>query len=114
MHELSLAQGIVQLLEEQAKAQGFSRVRRVFLEIGELAGVEVESLLFGLDVVMRGTLAEGAAIEVSRPEGQGWCLACGAESIKVHSRAEGCPHCGSYQVQVTGGDALRVSELEVD
>jgi hydrogenase nickel insertion protein HypA len=60
MHEMSLAEGIIQLLEDQAKAQDFSRVKQVWLSIGELAGVEVEALDFCLEVVSRDTLAAGA------------------------------------------------------
>ena len=40
MHEMSLCQGVVQILEEQAKTHAFTRVRTVRLEIGPLAAVE--------------------------------------------------------------------------
>jgi len=51
MHEMSLAEGIVQLLEDQARAQDFSRVKQVWLSIGELAGVEVAFPFLHDDVV---------------------------------------------------------------
>ncbi len=113
MHEMSLAEGIVQLLEDQAGAQQYRKVRQVWLTIGELAGVEVESLLFCLEAVSRDTLADGAIYHVVREPGQGWCLAC-SQPVVIRARYDACPACGRHQVQVTGGDDMRVSELEVD
>ena len=43
MHEMSLCEGILQTLEQQAEVQDYQKVRTVWLEIGALAGVEVEA-----------------------------------------------------------------------
>ena len=64
MHEMSLAEGIRGIVEDQAKSRGFGRVTRMRLEIGRFAGVEKEALAFAFDVVMRGSPAEGAALEM--------------------------------------------------
>lgn len=56
MHELALAQNIIELLEEQAVNHQFSKVKQVWLEIGVMACVEVPALHFGLDVAARHTL----------------------------------------------------------
>jgi len=111
MHELSLAEGIIQLLEDQAKTQQFKRVKQVWLSIGELAGVEPEALTFCLDLVSKDTLADGALFHLVREPGRGWCLAC-SQTVSLNARFDACPHCGQYQVQVNGGDDMRVSELE--
>lgn len=113
MHEMSLAEGVLQVLEDQARAQGFRRVKQVWLRIGELAGVDVDALTFCLDIVSQDTLADGAVFHVVREPGQGWCLAC-SQAVAVHCRYDGCPHCGSHQIQVTGGDEMQVGELEVE
>lgn len=44
MHELALAQNIIELLEEQAVNHQFSKVKQVWLEIGVMACVEVPAL----------------------------------------------------------------------
>ncbi len=113
MHEMSLCEGILQILEENARSQGFTRVTRVWLEIGELSGVEIEAMRFGFDAVMRGSLAEGASLEVIELPGQAWCMAC-AGNVVVKRRFDACPSCGSYQLQVNGGDQMRIRELEVE
>lgn len=113
MHEMALCQGVVQILEEQAKAQAYSRVKVVRLEIGPLATVEPEALRFCFDAAARGTLAENAKLDIVTTPASAWCFSCG-ESVTISERNGVCPNCGSYQLQVAGGDALRIKELEVD
>ena len=113
MHEMSLAESVLQLLEDQAVSGEFVRVRQVWLRIGELAAVEVEALRFCLDVVMAQTLAQDAQFHIDVEPGRGLCQVCG-QTVMLHARYEACPACGAYQVTVTGGDAMRVSEVEVE
>jgi len=72
MHEMSLAMGVLQIVEEAARAQRFRRVRSVLLEIGELSMVEAEAMRFCFDAVSRGTLAEGAVLNVVEVATTGW------------------------------------------
>ena len=113
MHEMALSEGVMQILEANAVSQGFERVRKVWLEIGELAGVDREAMRFTFDAVTRGTLADGALLEIVDSPGQAWCMPCGC-SVHVTQRFDACPNCGSFQLQVTGGDELKVKELEVE
>lgn len=113
MHEMSICESILGLLRDQAQSQNFSKVERVCLEIGPLSGVEIEALKFGFDVVMRDTLADGARLEIIETAGTAWCMPCG-HSVTIKQRFDACPDCGSHQLQVTGGEELRIKELEVN
>lgn len=113
MHEMSLAEGILQIVEDAARQQGFKRVTEVRLEIGALSGVEVEALRFCLDVVLKGGVADGARVELEKTPGRGYCLGCG-ETVPVNALYDACPLCGSYQVQATGGTEMRVKDLLVE
>ena len=113
MHELSLAEGILQIVEDAAAKQGFKRVTEVRLEIGALSGVEIEALSFCLDMVLKNSIAEGARLELEKIPGSGFCLECG-ETVPVNARYDACPKCGSYQVQATGGTEMRVKDLLVE
>ena len=112
MHEMSLCESILQVLEDHARRQGFERVNTVWLEIGGLAGVELDAMRFGFEAVMRGTLADQARLEIIEVPGQAWCMQCG-RTVPVKQRFDACPDCGSYQLQVTGGEEMRIKELEV-
>ncbi len=112
MHEMAICESIREILQEQARSAGFARVERVKLAIGALSGVEVEALRFGFDVVMRGSVAEGALLEIEEVVGTAWCMPCAA-SVAIAARYDGCPQCGSYQLQVTGGEEMTIREMEV-
>ena len=113
MHEMSLAEGVLQVIDDNAKINDFSRVKTVWLEIGELAGVEVEAMRFCFDSVVKGTLAEGARLDIIATKGQGWCFSCG-KTVPIQLRYDPCPLCGGYPVEPTGGMEMRVKELEVE
>lgn len=113
MHEISLCESIIRIVEEQARTQGFSKVVCVRLEIGQLSGVELDALRFGFEVVSRHTMADGAALEILREPGLAWCLPC-ARNVEIEQRFSPCPICGSHQLQVTGGDQMRIKDLEVE
>ncbi len=112
MHELSICASIVDMLETSARQEGFSRVVRVQLEVGCFGGVEKEALQFGFDVSTRGSVAEDAILEILERSGQAWCFDC-CRSFCVTRRDADCPECGGARLTVTGGDELRIKELEV-
>jgi hydrogenase nickel incorporation protein HypA/HybF len=113
MHEMSLAEGVLQLIEDAARQQGFSRVTAVWLEIGQLSGVEVEAMRFCFDAVTRDSVADGARLEIVETPGSGWCMVC-AKTVPMREVFGECPECGSHQMQVGAGTEMRVKELEVE
>ena len=113
MHEMALTQSLVELIEEEGRKQGFSRVRVVRLEIGALGSVEPEALRFCFEAVARGAIVEGARLDIDVVPGEGWCLDC-AKSVPMFERFGACPECGRHHVRVAAGDDMRVKELEVE
>lgn len=113
MHEMSLAEGVLQILEDAAAREGFARVRTVWLEIGRLSNVEVPSLKFCLETMTRGTLADGVHVEIVDAPGRARCREC-QRTVEVNTFYDPCPGCGAHQMRVIGGTEMRVTELEVD
>jgi hydrogenase nickel incorporation protein HypA/HybF len=113
MHEMSLCEGVVGLIEDEAAREGFSRVKSVTLEIGVLGHVAPEAMEFCFEAVRRGTISQGARLIIERIPGSGWCLDC-AKTVPLDERFGACPECGQRHVQMTAGDELRVRELEVE
>ncbi|GCL62533.1 hydrogenase maturation nickel metallochaperone HypA/HybF [Pseudaquabacterium pictum] len=113
MHEASLAGGILQLVEDAARREGFVRVTRLRLEAGQLAGVEPRALRFALEALAPGTCLQGSTLEIDEPPGQAWCLPCGT-TVAIGQRGDACPLCGGWQLQATGGTALRVVDMTVE
>ncbi len=113
MHEMALTEGIVEIVCEEALKEGVGHVRVVKLSVGVMAPVEPDALRFCFDAASRGTVAEGARLDIVRLPGEGWCLVC-RKTVPLEERFGSCPECGTRQVQMTSGDELRVEELEVD
>lgn len=113
MHEMSLAENILQIIEEAAQHQSITCVKTVWLEIGQLACVEQESLRFCFDVVTRDSIAQYARLEIIDLPAWGWCEICTHE-VPMATLHEVCPYCGNYGLKVLSGDTLRVKELEVE
>jgi hydrogenase nickel incorporation protein HypA/HybF len=114
MHEMSLTEGVIRILEEQAATHGFTKVKTVWLEIGDLSQVDPESMLFCFDAIAKGSpVAAEAVAEIVRVPGRAWCLDC-ADSVAVATRYDACPKCGGFGLQVTAGGEMRIKELEVE
>jgi hydrogenase nickel incorporation protein HypA/HybF len=112
MHEMSLCEGIRSVIEDSARANGFGQVRCVRVEIGKFAGVEKPALEFAFDVVMRGSVAEGARLEMIDLPGRAMCYDC-VEEVEIDDRLAPCPKCGGGKLMPNGGDEMRIKDLEV-
>ncbi|MBS1139998.1 MAG: hypA [Proteobacteria bacterium] len=113
MHEMSLAEGVLQLVEDTARRENARRVKLVVLEIGRMSSVEPAALSFCFEAVTNGSIAQGAKLEIVDVPGAGWCMLC-AETVPMSERYGACPKCGSYQVQATGGTDMRLKEIEIE
>ena len=112
MHEMSLADGVARIIEDQAKEHGFEKVLVVRLEIGQLAHVDPDALSFCFSAVVKDTVAEGAKLVIERAQGLVWCFSC-ATQVAIKAWGEACPSCGSFDLKDSGGQDMRILDLEV-
>jgi hydrogenase nickel incorporation protein HypA/HybF len=113
MHEVSLIENVIALVEEERTRHAFTRVTMIKLNVGALGCAEPEALRFCFDAVATGTIAQGARLEIDVVPGEGWCADC-ASSVPLVERFGACPVCAGDHVKMTSGDALRLSEMEVE
>ena len=71
-----------------------------------------EALRFAFDVVMRGSVAEAARLEIESAPGSGWCWDC-TTAVPLESLLSACPQCGGHHLEVTGGTQMCVVQLEL-
>lgn len=109
MHELSIAQNMVELIEEAARGR---RVRRVRLEVGALAGVLPEALVFCFDMATEDTLLSGAALEILNVPGIARCQDCN-EVFPIDSYLATCA-CGSCRLTYLNGQELNIKSVDVE
>ncbi len=112
MHEMSLCEGIRRVVDQAAAAPEIERVTKVRLEIGRFAGVEKDALNFAWEVVMRGSKAEGAALEIIDLPGRATCFDC-VKSVDISNRLDPCPDCGGGRLLPEGGNEMRIKDMEI-
>jgi hydrogenase nickel incorporation protein HypA/HybF len=114
MHELSLAQTVVEIAEEAAKREGAERIEAIALRVGALAGVVPEALEFAFEVAKRGTLADNARLEVRYLPLVCYCARCGLEfEVEDDHAVALCPFCDELSDDIRQGQELDVAYVEV-
>ena len=112
MHEMAIAEGLLNLAREHAAREKSRRVTKIGLLIGEMAGVEEDALRFCFSSLVNGTLAQDADLSVKRVPLVGRCGACGREQ-PIENYNFICPKCGGGLAVVSGRE-LRVEYLEME
>jgi hydrogenase nickel insertion protein HypA len=112
MHQMSIAESLVDLIEDEGRARGFSRVKQIHVKLGALGHVEPEALRFCFDTISHGTIAEGAALALEAVANAGWSAAGSGlrqDRILVPERLEHLPLGLSHPSEKK---MLKIKELE--
>lgn len=112
MHELTLCESILDILEDERRQRGFVGLARLTIEIGRFGCVDPDALVFALETTTRGSWMAGARFEIVRTPGRLHCLDCEAD-IEVVETFEVCPSCAGTRLLRSGGDEMRLREMEV-
>lgn len=110
VHELSLSGAV---LNTAVKHAGERRVSLVSLRVGRLRQVVPDTLEFYFEFVARGTVCEGAALELLLVEASLRCNPC-AREWQIEIPAFRCPTCGGSDVEVASGDEFEVESIEIE
>jgi hydrogenase nickel incorporation protein HypA/HybF len=113
LHEMSIAASVLDAVRAERALHGEARVTRAGLRIGELSGVEVESLRFCLEVLVSESDLAGAAFEIECVPWTRRCRDCGAE-FRVLEARPACSACGSGDTDAAGGDQMELAFLELE
>ena len=113
MHEMSIAQSILQIVAAEAKKAGVDRVAGVELDIGKLAGIEYPSLEFAMKVIAPGTAMDSCRLIINKPDGKARCNDCHL-TFTTGTNSTPCPGCGSYSYEITGGREFSVRSILID
>ena len=113
MHELSIAQGIVDIVGQYVPRERHETVRVVRIRVGDLAGVVPDSLAFCFTAVTAGTPMAGTLLEIEHVPYTIRCTDCANESTTEPGLAI-CPVCGSRTTTIVAGTELQVMTIDVD
>jgi hydrogenase nickel incorporation protein HypA/HybF len=110
MHELALADAVVQICRDNARG---GTVVKVELRVGRLRQVVPDAFAFAFELVAQGTAVEGAELAIAEVPARVACAACEAET-EVEQFPLACRRCGSLAVDVVAGEEFHVESLEIE
>jgi len=113
MHELSIAQSLLGIVEEESAPFKDAKVVSVKLRIGKLSGVVPEALKFAFEIITKGGVAEGASLDIEEVPITIKCHQCQKLFI-AEDPFMICPHCDGWDVEMISGKELEIRELEIE
>ena len=113
MDERELANTVVEIVDRAAYRNGVHNVARVHIAIGGLRVFDLQTLDAAFQTVARGTVAEGARLEVRVLPVTRRCHNCGTNFEAAANDCE-CPHCGHPHTDPISGEEVRVLDMEVE
>jgi len=113
MHELSLAQNILEIVEQNVPSQQRPLVKSIKLRLGESSGVVADSLEFCFSIITADTPMNKAFLQIERTPFMIACSVC-RKSFESPMGMSQCPQCGSRETDIVGGTEMRVVEIELN
>ena len=113
MHEVSLIQALLDIVNKSAAENGITRVNLVKIVVGEMHGAVPDALEFAFQVLTEGTVCAGAALDVEKKNFLFRCDDCGRE-FNPTGLSGSCPGCGGNVTTLVGGRELYVDYYEGD
>ena len=114
MHELSIAQSLIELACEAAARDDCERVTRVFIRLGALSGVVKQALEFSFELAAEDTPCAGAALEIEDVMITVYCPSCDARKTIAGDYRFCCLTCGAPTPQILTGRELELVSVEVE
>lgn len=113
MHELSICQSMLRVVDKAMEAHPGARLERIFVDVGRGSTVEPTLLKEAFVIATTGSDYEGSELVVNEIPLVGRCLSCD-RTFEYREVALGCPECGSVRVDIESGLELTVRELEIE
>lgn len=113
MHEASIAQSLLEIIEETARSNSAEKVTKAFVTIGKLQAIEPDALLFAFDALKEDTISHHAKLIIETIPITGLCHDCNHIS-EYDSFIFTCKMCNSINVELKTGEELKITEIEVD
>jgi hydrogenase nickel incorporation protein HypA/HybF len=113
LHELSICQSMLRIVDTAMQKHEGARLRKIFLDVGRGSTIEPVLLSEAFAILTSDGPYEGTELVINDIPIAGRCRDCDSEFV-YEELAFGCPNCGSTNVKITAGLELDVKALEID
>jgi hydrogenase nickel incorporation protein HypA/HybF len=112
MHELTIVLNIVEIAADQLSKHNGKQIETIELEIGTLAGIEMEAFHSAWSVALPGSVLENAQLTIKPVDAIAKCRQCQQE-YSIKDLYEACPQCGSFRYDLVQGKELKVNSISI-
>lgn len=113
MHEFSIASSLIEIANKTAEKEGGGKILEIEVEIGQLAGVVINSLAFAFESITRGSGMDDVKLTIREITGQARCVGCKVE-FDTSDYLGQCPECGEFNPEIIQGRELSVKSIVID
>ena len=113
MHELSVAQNIIEIVKDNVPECDYGKVKSVYLEIGEISGIVVDSLQFCFDAIKLDTPFQNTAMLIKNIPFVLYCNFCKTETTNTLG-TRSCAKCGGFDTSIISGTEMKITEVEIN
>lgn len=113
MHELSIAQNVLEIVTEQCARDGYSKIDSVNLKIGRASGIMPDALIFAFDAIKSDSIANDAVMHIEEVPVTGLCNDCSSSFVVQEEYILNCPVCGSSSFKIMSGREMDIIDMEV-
>ena len=112
MHELGIAQNILEIVRQSIPGDQAGAVRGIRIRVGQLSGVVADSLEFCFGAMVSDTDMRRATLAIEQVPTTAQCRDCG-HRFRVEEFDFACSGCGSARIDLVSGKELEVVEIEM-
>ncbi len=114
MHEVYIAENLLETAICKCKENGFDLIKSVKIKLGSASVVSTEALIFAFDALKIGSPAENASLIIEEILTSGFCKTCNSNFFVDKDFVFECPVCKSESVMIECGNGIELEEIEVD
>jgi len=113
MHEMSIAQNMIAIIEDEMRKHSAKVLRSIYVNIGRFSSIVPDALSFCFEIITKDTELAGARLFIDIIPLMGRCVSCNSE-FEIKDYSFSCPVCGGLKIDTISGQDLTVVEIEVD
>ena len=113
MHEISIAESIVQIAEAKAREQNARSIQVIKLRLGAFTTILPDALQFAFEICREGTLSRDARLDIETVPMVVRCVVCATLTQPLRGVCLFCPQCG-FPLEIVAGEELQIEYIEVD
>jgi hydrogenase nickel incorporation protein HypA/HybF len=112
MHELGIAQNILEIVQQSVPKNQAKAVRDIRVRVGQLSGIVPDSLDFCFSAIVNDTAMPQAKLSIEQVPMLSQCKDC-THRFGIEDWVFSCPACQSTNLELISGKELEIVDIQL-